>query len=55
MPLRDFSEIVEARVQRDPKFAAVLLDEAIALFCNGEPDGVRLVLRDLVDETIGFA
>jgi DNA-binding phage protein len=54
MPLRDFSEIVESRVQRDPEFAVALLDEAIALFLNGEPDVARLVLRDLVNGTIGF-
>lgn len=54
MPLRDFSEIVESRVQRDPEFAVALLDEAIVLFLNGEPDVARLVLRDLVNGTIGF-
>jgi DNA-binding phage protein len=54
MPLRDFSEIVEARVKRDPEFAAALLDEAIGLFLSGEPDVARLVLRDLVNGTIGF-
>jgi DNA-binding phage protein len=54
MPLRDFSEIVEARVKRDPEFAAALLDEAIGLFLNGEADVARLVLRDLVNGSIGF-
>jgi DNA-binding phage protein len=54
MPLRDFSEIVEARVKRDPEFAVALLDEAIGLFFSGEPDVARLVLRDLVNATIGF-
>jgi DNA-binding phage protein len=54
MPLKDFSEIVEARVRRDPAFAAALLDEAIGLFLNGEADVARMVLRDLVNGTIGF-
>jgi DNA-binding phage protein len=55
MPLtKDFSEIVEARVRRDPEFASALLDEAVSLFLNGEPDVARLVLRDLVNGTIGF-
>lgn len=54
MPLKDFSEIVEARVKRDPEFAATLLDEAIGLFLNGEANVARLVLRDLVNGTIGF-
>jgi len=30
------------------------LDEAVALFLNGEPEVARLVLRDLVNATIGF-
>ncbi len=51
---RDFRETVTSRVQNDPKFARALLDEAIVLFINGEPDTARLVLRDLVNATIGF-
>ena len=51
---RDFKETVNARVQRDPEFAAALLDEAISLFLNGEPETARLILRDLVNATIGF-
>ena len=35
---RDFKETVSARVQRDSAFAAALLDEAISLFLNGEPE-----------------
>ncbi|MFM7887761.1 MAG: DNA-binding protein [Pseudanabaena sp.] len=51
---RDFKETVNARVQRDSAFAAALLDEAISLFLNGEPETARLMLRDLVNATIGF-
>jgi DNA-binding phage protein len=51
---RDFKETVAARVQRDPAFAQALLDEAITLFINGEPDSAKLVLRDLVNSTVGF-
>ncbi|WP_017328054.1 DNA-binding protein [Synechococcus sp. PCC 7336] len=51
---RDFKETVNARVQRDPKFAAALLDEAVSLFLNGEPETSRLILRDLVNATVGF-
>jgi DNA-binding phage protein len=51
---RDFKETVNKRVQNDPKFAAALLDEAVALFLNGEPEPARLILRDLVNATIGF-
>ena len=51
---RDFRETVNKRAQNDPEFAAALLDEAVALFLNGEPELARLVLRDLVNATIGF-
>lgn len=51
---RDFRDTVASRVQTDPKFARALLDEAITLFVNGEADTAKLVLRDLVNATIGF-
>lgn len=51
---RDFKETVNERVQREPAFAAALLDESITLFLNGEPETARLILRDLVNATVGF-
>jgi DNA-binding phage protein len=55
MPLtRDFRETVVERVRRDPAFATALLDEAATLFLNGEPRMSRLILRDLVNATVGF-
>ena len=51
---RDFKQTVVERVQRDPAFAKALLDEAANLFLNGEPDTARLILRDLVNATVGF-
>jgi DNA-binding phage protein len=51
---RDFKETVNARAQREPEFAAALLDEAVSLFLNGEPETARLILRDLVNATVGF-
>jgi len=51
---RDFKETVIARVKRDPAFAQALLDEALTLFLNGEPDTAKLILRDLVNATMGF-
>ena len=51
---RDSQETVNARVQRDPEFAAALLDEAVSLFLNGEPETSRLILRALVNATVGF-
>ncbi|MEI7932333.1 MAG: transcriptional regulator [Alphaproteobacteria bacterium] len=51
---RDFKQTIAERVQREPEFAKALLDEAATLFLNGEPDIARLILRDLVNATIGF-
>jgi len=51
---RDFKQTVIERVNRDPAFAQALLDEAATLFLNGEPETARLILRDLVNATIGF-
>lgn len=51
---RDFKETVVARVKSDPAFAQALLDEAVTLFLNGDPDTAKLVLRDLVNATVGF-
>ncbi|MFM6310685.1 MAG: DNA-binding protein, partial [Dolichospermum sp.] len=39
---------------RDSEFAIALLDEAISLFLNGEPETARLILRDIVNATVGF-
>ena len=55
MPItRDYKETIDQRVISDSKFAGALLDEALSLFLNGESDVARLVLRDLVNATIGF-
>ncbi len=51
---RDFKQTVVERVQRDPAFAKALLDEAATSFLSGEPDTARLILRDLVNATVGF-
>lgn len=51
---RDFKRTVVERVQRNPAFAKALLDEAATLFLNGEPETARLILRDLINATVGF-
>jgi DNA-binding phage protein len=51
---RDFKLTIVERVRRDPTFAKAMLDEAATLFLNGEADTARLVLRDLVNATVGF-
>jgi DNA-binding phage protein len=51
---REFKNTVVDRVKRDPKFAKALLDEAVSLFINNEAEAARLLLRDLVNATVGF-
>jgi DNA-binding phage protein len=51
---RHFKKTVVARVERDPAFARSLLDEAATLFLSGEPETARVILRDLVNATVGF-
>ena len=51
---RDFKKTVVARVERDPAFAKELLDEATQLLINGEAETARVILRDLVNATLGF-
>ena len=51
---RNSKQTVVERVERDPAFAQSLPDEAATLFLNGEPETARLILRDLINATIGF-
>jgi DNA-binding phage protein len=51
---RDFKKTVAARIERDPEFAKALLDEAATLFLGDEPETARLMLRELVNATLGF-
>jgi DNA-binding phage protein len=51
---RDFKETIRNRTEREPEFAAALLDEAVTLFLNGEPETARVILRELVNSTVGF-
>lgn len=51
---RDFKETVVERVQRDPGFAQALFDEALTLMLAGEPQTARMILRDLINSTVGF-
>lgn len=51
---RDFKQTVVSRVKKDPAFAQALLDEALTLLQNGDPETAKLILRDLVNATVGF-
>lgn len=50
----DFKKTVAERAQKDPEFAKALLNEAATLFLNGESELARIILRDLVNATLGF-
>lgn len=49
-----FKQTIVERVRREPTFGRHLLDEAATLFLNGEPGPARVILRDLVNATLGF-
>jgi len=51
---KDFQDTIKTRINQDTEFAQALLDEATFLFLNGEPQTARLILRDLINSTIGF-
>jgi len=51
---RDFKNTIVERVEREPAFAKAMLNEAATAFLNGEPEVARLILRDLVNATVGF-
>lgn len=51
---REFKDTVVERIRRDPAYAKALLNEANDLIRGDEPDTARLILRDLVNATIGF-
>ena len=51
---RDSKDTVKERAARDPAFAKAMLDEAATAFLNGEPYVARLILRDLVNASLGF-
>jgi len=50
----DSGETVQARIKADPEFAEALLREATDMFLNGEAEAARLLLRDVVNATVGF-
>jgi DNA-binding phage protein len=51
---RSFKETIKARAERDPKFRAALLKEAVEQMLAGEMDAGKAVLRDYINATVGF-
>ncbi len=56
MPLtRDFKEAIQARAQRDAAFREQLLSEAVECLISGDVETGKIILRDYINATIGFA
>lgn len=51
---RDYKETIKKRVESDPDFAKALLHEAINLMLDGDSATAKLILRDLINATVGF-
>jgi DNA-binding phage protein len=51
---RDFKQTVAERVQAEPLFARALFNEALTLLLSGEPETARMMLRELINSTVGF-
>ena len=51
---RDFKHTVVERVRRDPKVCAGAPGRGGHAVLNGEPEAARLLLRDLVNASVGF-
>jgi hypothetical protein len=55
MPLtRDFKELVQKRIARDPAFRDALLREGIDTMLSGDVDTGKAILRDYIKATVGF-
>jgi hypothetical protein len=52
---RDFRETVKARAERDPAFRAGLYAEAVQAFLDGDLATAKILLRDFINATVGFA
>ena len=52
---RDFRETVKARADRDPEFRAGLYQEAVQSMLDGDLGTAKILLRDFINATVGFA
>ena len=51
---RDFKETVRARIERDPEFRELLLEQGVECLLAGEVETGKSILRDYVNATVGF-
>ena len=52
---RDFKKTIQARVRRDPRFRKALLQEGVESFLSGDLETGKIILRDFINATVGFA
>lgn len=52
---RSFKELITEPTQNDPAFRKALLREAIEAMLNGDVATGKVVIRDLINATLGFA
>ncbi len=56
MPLtRAFKQTVQARARRDPAFREGLLEEGVECLLAGDIETGKIMLRDYINATVGFA
>ncbi len=51
---REFKELVQKRVARDPAFRDALLREGVDTLLAGDVDTGKAILRDYIKATVGF-
>ncbi len=51
---RDLKETVRARIERDPAFREMLLEEGVECLLAGEVETGKSILREYVNATVGF-
>ena len=51
---REFKELVQRRVTRDPAFRDALLREGVDTLLAGDVDTGKAILRDYIKATVGF-
>ncbi len=51
---REFKELVQKRVERDPAFRDAMLREGVDTLLSGDVDTGKAILRDYIKATVGF-
>ena len=52
---KSFRDLVEHHVKRDKKFAEALLREGVDAMLSGDVETGKIILRDYIKATVGFA